>query len=246
VSHFPLLQEGRVISVDVPNRRLTVDIPSAQILGVRVRMSYAGPADGVRVKHDAMPGRGTWGLVAFPYNDARNGIWLGSFYPALNTAHTSNTDQFLEYNSHWSGAYEMLDGQGQWTKSFPDGTFIQVASATTKPATFRQTVDPTQTQQLTAFPDSERVANPPAQKFNLTIAHGSGTTIKIDPNGNVTLVASNASVTVTTPTVKINGQLQVTGNITAGFGTSDQVDMQLHRHSGAGGTGTSGPPIAGT
>lgn len=187
--YFSPLQEGRVIAVNVQLRRLTVELASGQI--VHPKTLHYGPADGARVSHKALPARGTWGLVAFPSQDDRNCIWLGAFYPMFMDALTTNTDQFLEYDSHWSGAYELLDQQGQWTKSFPDGTFIQVSASTSKPATYRHTVDQNQNQQLTLFPDSERIANPPSSPYNVVVNHPSGASILIDTNGNVTVTAAN-------------------------------------------------------
>lgn len=220
----PTISNARVIAVDVPNRRLTVELPSRQV--VTVRMMFHGPADGVRVGHPAMPGRFTDGIVVFPVNDNRNGFWLGSVYMSQMDALTTNTDQFLEYNSHWSGAYEMMDGEGRWTKSFPDGTFIQCSDGTTKPTTFRHTVDGQQNQQLTHFPESQRVPNPPAPR-HLYVGHSSGTTFDIDPSGNVSLDgAKNASCTVTFNggTIVIDGN----GSITATAPSGQQITLDAN------------------
>lgn len=250
MSHYPSLMEARVVNVDVPRRRLIVDIPSSQMLGIGVKMMIHGPADGMRVSHSAMPGRGTWGLVAFLYGSSENGLWLGSFYPALDTALTSHEDQFLEYNSHWSGAFDMLDQLGRYTKSFPDGTYLQVSDTDVRPAVNRQTVDPQQNQQLTALTDDQRVPNKPTARI-VTVKHASGTTITIGANGDVTVnTAPNTKIALTAPTevdittdhvvikaplVSIDGNLEVTGGVTAGKGTGDQVTLQQHRH-GTGGT----------
>jgi len=58
----PLVSNARVIAVDPARRRLTVTLPSTQT--VSVRMGVHGPADGLRVSHPAMPGRGTEGIEA--------------------------------------------------------------------------------------------------------------------------------------------------------------------------------------
>lgn len=241
-----------MISHDPPNR-LVVDIPSAQVLGLGVRMLIHGPADGVRVNHAALPGRGTWGIVVFPYGDPRNGLWIGSFYPSQQTAYTSIDDPFLEYNSHFSGAYETLDQTGQWTKSFPDGTFIQVSgvsASVAKPAMHRQTVDPQQNQKLTPFTDGQRVPNKPAPR-TLTIHHATGASVVIDDQGNVIVssaqgknvtVVSDTEIDVTAPLVKLTGDLHVTGEVVAGFGGSDQVGLQSHVHGhGTAAAGTTTP-----
>lgn len=217
----PTISDARVLAVDVQNRRLTVELPSRQI--VVVRMLIHGPADGVRVNHPAMPGRFTDGLVLFPVNDNRNGFWIGSVYKSQTDALTTNDDPFLEYNSHWSGAYEWMDGKGQWTKSFPDGTYIQVSDSTTKPTTYRHTVDKDQNQQLTQFTDSDRVPTPPSPR-HLFIKHASGTTQDTDPKGNLTVTgAKGATCTLTFggATVVIDQD----GNIVATAAAGHKVEL---------------------
>lgn len=221
---FPTLQEAQVVSVDANKRRMVVQLPSAQ--SAEVRMGYHGPADAVRVSHKAMPSRGSWGLVAFPYGDNRAGIWVCSTYPALVDAITTQTDQFAEYDSHWSGAYEFMDQNGQWLKSFPDGTFLLVSGSATKPTMYRHTVDQNQVQQFTAFPDSERIPSPPSPRY-FHINHGSGTVAEIDPSGNTTVTgASNAACTF-----KFNGATVVidnSGNITATAASGKQFQAKAN------------------
>jgi len=259
--NLPLLMEARVVNVDVANRRLIVDIPSAQIVGLGVKMAVHGPADGYRVSHSAMPGRGTYGLVAFPANDPRSGIWISAHYPALNTALTTNTDQFAEYNSHWSGAYEFLQGDGQWTKSFPDGTFIQVAVATAKPNMFRQTVDENQVQQLTKLTDQDRVPSTP-QPRQFIINHATGTTVVIDANGNTTVTGvKGTAITFTvngaTVTIDKNGAIDMNTasgqavNVSAGGGATqftlvrtDEMVAKFNAHTHhSGATQTTTPDV---
>lgn len=252
----PSLSNARVLSVDVPSRRLTVSLPSTQI--VVVQMGIHGPADGLRVSHPAMPGRGTFGLVAFPAGDNRNGIWICSIYSSQLDALTSDNDQFLEYNSHWSGHFDMLDQFGNYTQSFADGSYIQVGSGTTRPDTFRHTVDPQQNQQLTPLTQAERVPNPPPA-FHATLNHSSGTIIAVDPQGNTTATgAPNATLTVsfggstllmdasgnttlTTGTFKVNGAVVATGDVTAGSGARN-ISLLNHQHgTGTAAAGTSIP-----
>lgn len=221
----PWISEGQVVAVDPRRRRLTVQLASAQ--QIEVRMGYHGPADAVRVSHRPMPGRGTWGLIVFPDGkDNRNGVWICASYPAFVDALTTDDDQFMDYESHWSGAYEVMDQQGRWTKSFPDGTFIQVSDSTTKPTMYRHTVDGQQNQQLTAFSDSERVPNPPSPR-HLFVSHPSGTTAHIDPAGNTTVDGAPNS----TCTLDFNGATVVidsTGNITATAATGQQFQANAN------------------
>lgn len=254
----PLISNARVLAVDVPNRRLTVELPSRQV--VTVRMLHHGPADGVRVNHPAMPGRYTDGLVVFPVGDNRNGFWIGSIFMSQMDALTTNDDQFLEYNSHWSGAYELLDGEGRWTKSLPDGTYIQISDTTAKPATYRHTVDENQNQQLTLFPDSERVPNPPGPR-HLYVHHASGTTVDIDPSGDVIVNgASGATCTLSfnngTVVIDKNGAVDVNAaagqhlNVSAGNAATqytlvrtDLFVAAFNAHVHKDGANTTTPPV---
>lgn len=207
----PHISNARVLAVDVPNRRLTVSLPSTQI--VSVRMSYDGPADGLRVSHKAMPGRGTEGIVVFPAGDNRNGFWLRSIYTQAMDALTTETDQFLEYDSHWSGHYRILDQHGNKTESYADGSFLQVGAGTVPPATSRHTVDTKQFRQVTAVPQDQRVPNPPPP-FNFTLKHISGTTAAIDPIGNTNVTGAASAAKMTVNFGGTNLQIDKTGNVT--------------------------------
>jgi hypothetical protein len=267
----PLISNARVIAVDPAHRRLTVNLPSTQI--ITVRMAYAGPADGLRVNHKAMPGRGTEGIVVFPGGDNRNGFWLGSIYASAMDALTTDTDQFMEYDSHWSGHFRLLDQGGNLTESFADGSFQQVGAGTTVPDTFRHTVDSAQKRQTTQLSADQRVSNPPSP-FNITLKHKSGTTLAVNPSGNVT-VSGAAQATSThifngtttqidsqgnlsingaqgkTFTVTFNGatfQIDGQGNVSITTGGSDQISLTAGGNVltiGATGVMASGPLAAG-
>lgn len=198
-----------------------MDLPSRQI--VTVQMLIHGPADGVRISHPAMPGRYTHGIVIFPAGDSINGFWIGAFNSSQEDALTTDTDQFMEYNSHWSGAWELLDQEGKWTKSFPDGTYIQSSDVTDKPTTYVHTVDAQQNQQLTEFTESQRVPSPPLPR-HLYIHHAAGTDQDIDPSGNVVMNgAPGASLTL-----NFNGgtvTIDAHGSITAAAASGQQVEL---------------------
>ncbi len=63
-----------------------------------------------------------------------------------------------------------------------------------------------------------------------------GTVIKLAANGDISIVAGSGNITIAAKSgdalVKITGNLQVTGEITRGQGTSDQVTLGKHTHSG--------------
>jgi hypothetical protein len=254
MSITPLIARARVVAVDVPSRRLMVSLPSTQI--VIVQTGYHGQADGLRISHKALPIRGTEGLVVFPSGDNRNGVWLMSIYVQQVNALTTQTDANMEYDAHWSGFWRLLDGSGNLTNQFPDGTFIQIGSGTTPPATTRNIVNAKQEQEQTPVEMSDRVAKPPSP-FNVTVKHATGTTLNVAPNGDVsvsggagnkmTMTFGGTVVTIDSQGLHVNNSITAQGNITAGSGTNDSVTLQLHTHkeNGTGG-GTTNPPNAGT
>jgi len=209
---FPQLTKAQVYSVDPNKRLLYVLLPSSQGLGIPVEMGYEGPADALRLRQTPMPTKGTWGLVAFPHGDSRNGVWLRSIYTSKENAVLPG-DANADYDSHWSGAWSLMTGDGQVYKSFPDGTFITLADETTLPALTRNTVDQTQTQQAVPYPQTDRLASaPPARPLH--VHHSSGTDLLVDKTGNTTItIAAGASVSVscggTTVTISPQGGITV-------------------------------------
>ena len=79
---------------------------------------------------------------------------------------------------------------------------------------------------------------------------GTGGTAQNPPSGSSTqssiVIDPSGVVTITAPTVKVVGDLHVTGAVIAGYGGGDQVGLQTHTHANSGGTGNSGTPNAGT
>lgn len=74
---------------------------------------------------------------------------------------------------------------------------------------------------------------------SVTFGDKAGSTITLDGKGGITLTPAKGIVTV-------KGQVQATGNVTAGQGGGDSVELQQHVHTNGGGTGNSGPPAAGS
>ena len=56
-----------------------------------------------------------------------------------------------------------------------------------------------------------------------------GSTITITAGGAMT-ITTNGPVTINAPTVVINGDLNVSGDVTAGYGGGDSVTLQHHKH----------------
>ena len=217
---FPLLDTGMVIGHDPDRYGVYVLLRSGQSPASPVLVGIDGPADALRVSEDELPTRGTWGLIAFPHNDPRNGIWLKSLYSQNQDAITNAAgDPFLHYKAEWSGYWEHRDSAGNESRVFPDGTAITCSASGAVPTTYRHIVDGTNTRQRVPFTQAERVANPPAP-FIVNMAHASGTQVQVDGAGNVNVTGNAQAVLTLTfggTTLVINASGDVT--VTAGSTT---------------------------
>lgn len=81
----------------------------------------------------------------------------------------------------------------------------------------------------------------PSQWFAF-LEHGFNCT---DSFGN-TMIGNSEGVVVNGVTITRSGEIRAPGNVFAGYGTGDQVDLQQHRHANSGGTGPDDPPIPGS
>lgn len=174
---LPLLTIGQVVSQDPDGGGVVVILrTTGQAPGYPVRMLYSGPADSLRIEQPPLPGRGTWGVVLFPYNDARNGIWLGSYYPNQVDAiaglvegegPTNALESNIKYTAHFSGLWNVIDPIGQSANVYPDGSYVVVGSGFAPPDIYRHTlVDRKRVRSL--FTQEQRVPDPPSP-YNWTI-----------------------------------------------------------------------------
>lgn len=249
---FPTLAHGVVLSADTDKHLVTVAVPSAQIVGLRCRTLHHGYADGKRVSQRPLPKPGTGGLIAFPYGDSRNGVWLGSLYLGdVDALHTGDAD--ADYEAHWSGFWRLMQADGSDYRSYPDGTTISIAENPTPPAINRQEVDGTQTR--VPVPYGPRVGTAPAPR-PIIVDHASGTVVSIAANGATSVaLAQNQPLTMTfggaTLTLTGNGAVTLdlgSGaifNIAAGGGSGSDFLVKVtelvawlishtHKDSGAG------------
>ena len=244
---------------------------TGQMLSAPVQVLYEY-ADALRVKQKPLPQVGTWGLVVFPYGDIRNGLWLGAYLPSAMDALTGTqasgqaaTDPFIDYEAHFSGDWRLLDGLGNLSKQFADGSFIIGASGTTLPTVYRHTVDANNAQETLAYTRGDRIPAPPSP-FNFIFQHATGTKLEVNSSGAVSVSGiSTLSIQFggTTLTISAAGlvTLALTGsetlNITQGGGSASDFLALVsklvsafngHTHSGvqSGGspTGTPTSPIS--
>jgi hypothetical protein len=184
---YPTIAHVQVISVDPQRGLIYVQVTSLGI-PVPIRPLHYGQADGVRISQKPLPVPSTWGLCAFPYGDARNGIWLGSILTSLQDARTSG-DPNADYEAYYSGGWQLIDGQGRHTMVYPDGSMFMVSDSLTPTVPTRHTVDQTQVQSAVPFTTAQRVPNPPSARY-MVVKHATGTTLEIDTSGNVTFTGA--------------------------------------------------------
>lgn len=215
---------------------------SGQIAGYPVKVLHRGAADFMRIDQDPLPTRGTWGLVAFPEGDVRNGIWLGSYYPAKANAVTSPPgDPTVRYHAHYSGDWDYLDGAGVEAHQWADGSYF-VAGSGALPTAYRQTVDENQTVSRLAYARSARIPSPPSA-FPFTYVHESGTSISVDVSGNVTVaLAASKVLNITQGGAAASDFLALVSKLVTAFNNHVHTGVQ----SGGSNTGTPASPWSST
>lgn len=215
-----MLFYGQIVSVNSRRRTLSVAGPSGQVLGIPIRVLHYGAADPLRIDASPLPKPGTWGLVAIPGNDNRNAVWIGAVLTSLEDANGAPNDPDADYQSHASGAWELLTGAGEWTKALPDGSYMRFGQNPAKPQLTRHTVDQNQVQQATAYPDSART-NGVVASMAYRFQHASGTTQDITPGGQYK-VTTSSQLQVNAPAANFSGNVSVgtgaTGTYSAGSG----------------------------
>lgn len=85
------------------------------------------------------------------------------------------------------------------------------------------------------------------QGGSLALLNNDGSVKILSSKGSVILMGSDGSISITpqSGTVTLNGSLNATGGVTAGFATANQVTLQQHKH-GSAPSGPASPPIPGT
>jgi len=267
---MPAFAEAWVVSQDADNYAVFVSLAgpfggAGPTLAVRV--GSHGPRDGVTGHFPALPTAGTHGIVCFPRQDSRNGVWLCSVSTQLTDADNHQPGNGAsDYAAHYGGGWSWRGQDGTVAEVLPDGTAIQLGPVL--PAPTRHTVDGQQMRQRTAWPTAQRVAQA-VSPFPLSISHptgasgvltasggwsvtaasgqpvmlsANGSSVVIDGAGNITMtVASGGVFSVVAATAMFSGNVTAAGHVTGAA-----VILDAHLHSNAGGTGNSGPPVPGT
>lgn len=215
---YPITQ-AVVLSHDPDTNSLQVMLRDGQGLGQPVKVLYPGACDALRINQQPMPGRGTMGVIAFVNNDIKSGVWLGAVVGAIADAISSPVDDpFLKYESHWSGYWNSLDQGGNENTHWTDGSTLTVGSG------FVPTRHIQNTEGVREAVPVAATDRPTATPFPFTFMHSTGTMVKIDALGNVTVsgvaaitadavgaidATSKASITATAPTITLDGSTEV-------------------------------------
>lgn len=179
-------------------------------------------ANAISVRQKPLPQIGTWGLIAFPYDDLRNGTWICAYYPSMMDALTTSlasgfaaTDPFIDMDAHFSGDLSYKDGLGNVFRQWIDGSTFVAGSGSGTPTLYRHTVDGGNNQTVQPFTYAQRVSGNPQSgtPFYFNYVHKSGTSFSVDPSGNFTVSgAPGATFTCTfgVATLTINSSGLVT------------------------------------
>jgi hypothetical protein len=193
----PTFAEAWVVSQDPDNYGLFVSL-SGPFGGagptLSVRVGTHGPRDGVTGHFPALPTAGTHGVVCFPRQDSRNGVWLCSTSTQLTDADNHQPGNGAsDYAAHYGGGWSYRDHNGSLVEAFPDGTVIQAGP--TLPAPTRHTIDGNQARQRTPFPLAQRITQP-VSPFPLSIQHPTGASAVLTASGGWQITAASGQTVV--------------------------------------------------
>lgn len=179
-----------------------------QIVFKMMGQSVSAPArlgreyiDPIRARQKPMPAIGSWGIILLPNGDIRNATWVCAVSPSLADALTQSqpadpTDPFIDYEAHFSGHWDFMDGKGNVATQFADGSTLVMGATSGVPTIYRRIVDEKQTQQIKEFTRAQRILAPPSG-FYANFHHISGTSFSVDPSGNFMVSgATGASMTL--------------------------------------------------
>lgn len=216
------LVRGQVTAHDPPWGVRVSFRTTGQQISYRVQMGF-DYASALTARQRPLPVIGSWGLIAIVDQDLRNAVWICAILPsqvdALTTTKASGfapTDPHIDYQSHFSGDWWMLDGSGNYAHEWVDGSTFTVASGVALPKVYRHTVDASQTQKNIEFTRADRIKTPPAHPNQYQFTHASGTKFNVDTSGTVTVSGSSgAALNIifgkTMLTIDVSGNYTVSG-----------------------------------
>lgn len=196
-------------------------------------------------------------LVSFV---GRHPVVTGFLYPQVNQM--LSKDPKLKMSRHQSDVVTSIDGEGNIQLEHPSGLFLRIGSAPDKQDFKKKNADESaELDRNTSTTPYVRLSMA-GGKAVLTIAPDgavsltSETTVDIEAKGNVTvktdasaLVEAAGSATVKAPTITLDGNTNITGNLDVAGSTtvkgitSNGKDISsTHKHLNSGGPGLGGVP----
>ena len=208
---------------------------TGQQISYRCYMSY-DYATALTASQRPLPQIGSWGLVCPVDDDLRSMVWIRAIVPSQQDALTTTmasgsapTDPHIDYQAHFSGDWHMLDGLGNYSRQWADGSYFTVGSGTTLPTVYRHTVDSTGTQQTIPFTRADRIPNPPSPSA-YHYQHVTGTNFTIDVSGNVSVSGVPVSGTMTMQFQDLSITIYGQGTINiAGTASGESINLNLDR-----------------
>lgn len=235
-------QEAIVAALQPPDQVIVLLVAHGAGTRVPCRILSHGPDDAYRTEQAPLPAVGTHGLVVAVHGDSRNLMWLGSYHPALNHARTTiEGSGDVTYSAKQSGHWHLIDNNGQETTSYPDGTTITVTPTGTPLTPNRTIVGPVTVNGITTqnVPSTQPVAQAPS---------GPQLTYQIKLSSGLVFTLQGTTMTVQ-GNLMVDGSITATGNVTGGYGGSDEILLQNHTHAyvpGTSGNAQTSAPTAGT
>jgi len=237
---FPYcITSAQVVATDPENHAVIVQFTKQgnEQPTLPVRVMVVGPFDGVNIVQKPLPRRGTIGLVCAVNGDPRSLVWLGSIAANGNDAITSGPgNDFIDYESHFSGYYRFMDESGNTAEQWPDGTLLTIGTSGS-PALYGHSTAGGSRQRV---PVGQRVNSVPSA-FPVNLDHATGSKVQIDGSGNIS-VSGVGSINIHTP----SGQISVGDLLNTVYRLVDERMVSLfngHVHSGItpGGNNTGTP-----
>ena len=184
-----------------------------------------------------LPRKGDWGLVVFPHGSDQYPVWIGSLYQDFNSLATANAHEKI--SQHDSGVWSKIDAAGNYEVAYPDGSYLRIGSGTALSPRTRQRRQGTMRQTVP-------YAMPAKASPTVFFRHSAGTTITIDPSGNLTIEGGSE---VTVQSTQAGAHVHIGGAVSEDFmaklGALTKIvsAFNAHTHGGvmAGGGVTAAP-----
>lgn len=161
------------------------------LLGKGLRVRLGGRMQRPNAGDYYLPRVGDWGLVAFPLEDPRSGVWILSlpdrgFHLVPEELLTQDPDAVLTH--HPGGQWTVHHGDGSTEAVWPDGTAVQVIRKDSPRSWLGRLVERFRTRrssQAWTPPERKPYSPPPGPTAYLYLTHPSGAEVHLAQDGSV-------------------------------------------------------------